>query len=259
MAVFFGGKGYDAATFDSIAAGLVDCSTPVIPAVTTLDDFPDQVPPKIRPINGFKIGTDLNPLASRALELLHLLRDKRRIFLSYRRKESRNAALQLYQELEAKSFDTFLDTHSVQPAVEFQSELWHRMADSDLIVLLYTPEVLASDWVHQELTQADSMGVTILQIIWPGVTRDRRTELFYPHYLSDSDLEMKLAPEGGLRLRSRRSATLLPLIESLRARALRSREVKLIDKLCELSREAGVTVTLQPGTSRIELENKAKS
>jgi hypothetical protein len=128
------------------------------------------------------------------------------------------------------------------------------MADSDLIVLLYTPEVMASDWVHQELTRADSMGITVIQLIWPGVKRDRRTELFYPQYLSDSDFAASPAAEGGPRFTSPKLDSLVALIESMRARALRSREVKLVDNFCALAREAGFSSVIQPGRSYVDLE-----
>jgi hypothetical protein len=253
VAVFFGGKDYDK-SYDSVIEDLLACATPVIPAVSSLDDFPHKVPAMLTPVNGFQIGTDMEPLASRVLELFRLLRSKRRVFISYRRKESVNASLQLYQKLDARSFDAFLDTHSVAPAVDFQAELWHRMADSDLVVLLYTREVMASDWVHQELTRADSMGITVLQLIWPDVKRDRRTELFYPHYLADADFEPSPAAEGGRRFAGTKLDALVALIESMRARALRSREVKLVDHICGLARSVGFDSVIQPGTNHIDLE-----
>jgi hypothetical protein len=253
VAVFFGGVDYDK-SYDSVVETLLIAATPVIPAVTSLDDFQHKVPATLGPVNGFQVGSDMEPLASRVLELFRLLRSKRRVFISYRRKESMNASLQLYQSLDARCFDAFLDTHSVAPAVDFQAELWHRMADSDLIVLLYTAEVMASEWVHRELTRADSMGITIIQLIWPGVNRDRRTDLFYPHYLVDSDFEPFQNTPGGARFTGVKLDSLVALIESMRARALRSREVKLIDNICSLARDAGFAFAIQPGTSYIDLE-----
>jgi len=258
VAVYFGGKNYDQ-SYDSLVEHLVDSSTPVIPAVSTLQDFGDQVPQKLRSINGFQVGVDLAPVASRVLELFRLIRGRRRVFISYRRKESSNAALQLYQKLDARSFDAFLDTHSVAPAVDFQAELWHRMTDSDLIILLYTPELFLSKWVHEELTQADAMGLTVIQLIWPNVDRDRRTELFYPVYLNTgSDLEDRHATEGGLYFKEARLDSVIALVEGMRARALRSREVKLVDKICGLARETGFTPTVQPGDSYIDLSKDNK-
>jgi hypothetical protein len=113
---------------------------------------------------------------------------------------------------------------------------------------------MASDWVHQELTEADSMGLTVLQLIWPGVARDRRTELFYPHYLAESDFEPLPPPEGGPRLAGDKLEFLVALVESMRARALRSREVKLIDRICGLAQGVGFDSVIQPGTNHIDLE-----
>jgi hypothetical protein len=252
VAVFFGGINYNK-SYDTVIEKLTATATPVIPAVSSLDDFQQQVPAKLASVNGFRMSSGMEPLASRVLELFRLLRGKRRVFISYRRRESMNASLQLYQTLDARSFDAFLDTHSVAPAVDFQAELWHRMADSDLVILFYTPEVLASNWVHQELTEADSMGITVLQLIWPGVQRDRRTDLFYPQYLADSDFESSVSAEGGSRLTANKLDSLVALIESMRARALRSREVKLVDRICGLAQNEGYMSVIQPGTNHIDL------
>lgn len=258
VAVYFGGKNYDQ-SYDPLVEYLVGSSTPVIPALSSLQDFADQVPEKLRPINGFQIGVDLAPLASRVLELFRLIRGRRRVFISYRRKESSNAALQLYQKLDARSFDAFLDTHSVEPAVDFQAELWHRMTDSDLIILLYTPELFQSKWVHEEMTRADAMGLTVIQLIWPNVDRDRRTDLFYPVYLNTSvDLEDRRASEGGLYFMEDRLDSLISLVEGMRARALRSREIKLVDKICGLARETGFIPAVQPGDGYIDLSKDNK-
>jgi hypothetical protein len=40
--------------------------------------------------------------------------------------------------------------------VDFQSTLWHRMADSDVVILLDTPDFRTSHWTQRELSQANT-------------------------------------------------------------------------------------------------------
>ena len=51
----------------------------------------------------------MRELATLMLECVGLLRRQRRIFVSYRRTESRDVALQMHDLLIAKGFDVFLD------------------------------------------------------------------------------------------------------------------------------------------------------
>ena len=73
------------------------------------------------------------------LESVGLLPRQRRVFVSYRRDEARQAALQLFNAFSAKLFDVFLDTHGIAPTEDFQAVLWHRLCNSDVLVMLDTP------------------------------------------------------------------------------------------------------------------------
>jgi hypothetical protein len=109
-------------------------------------------------------------MVSVAFENFRLLRSERRLFISYRRVESQGIAIQLYEALDALGFDVFLDTHGVPPATDFQSVLWHRLADSDVVVLLDTPDFRTSRWTVQELARANATSLQILHLLWPGWT-----------------------------------------------------------------------------------------
>src|ERR1019366_9749754 len=91
---------------------LVRKSVFIVPVVTSLTDYQAKVPKALHPGNGMEISgpVDLPRVASHLLEGLHLLRRRRRLFISYRRSEAKNSALQLYHELDSKAFDVFLDT-----------------------------------------------------------------------------------------------------------------------------------------------------
>jgi TIR domain len=232
-------------------------STVVVPAVSDLQKYSEQVPDALFPVNGFQLDSAdprYNALAALCLELLGLLRRRRRLFLSYKRSESKAVASQLHDALLARSFDVFLDTLSIRSADLFQQQLWHRMTDSDVVVLLYTKSVHQSGWVEQEIERATAMKITVLQVIWPGVPRDPRTELFEPYYLEENkDITDKENPQ----LTEACVDRICTRVESLRARALAARQADLVGSLRELAELKGVESVIQR-TRYVDLRKNEK-
>ena len=224
---------------------LLNSPAVVIPVVASLDDFPIKVPPALAATNGMKLDPadpELNNVAGLVLELLGLLRKRRRLFISYKRTESSAVAQQLYHALDERSFDVFLDTLSVRSADLFQEQLWHRMADSDVVVLLYTASIHSSGWVEQEIERASGMKITVLQLIWPNVQRDPKTQLFEPLYLLDADFDPKLP--GALK--PGKAEEICALVEKLRARSLANRQAELIGTLRDRASQRKLQTIVQP-------------
>jgi hypothetical protein len=124
----------------------------VLPVVPDTDRYNSYVPASLTGINGLATNPadpQMESIAQRILEELRLTRDKRLVFISYRRDEATGVAEQLYHAFDERAFDVFLDTHSVRGGCEFQSILWDRMADADLLVLIDTPRALSSRWVRE--------------------------------------------------------------------------------------------------------------
>ena len=115
-AVFFGSE--FASGMD--VSFLLSRAIPVLPVVSSLARVRAELPEQLWPINCLEFGAaGANRVASALLECAGLLPRQRRIFLSYRRDEARQAALQLFDALSARLFDVFLDTHAIAPAEDF--------------------------------------------------------------------------------------------------------------------------------------------
>jgi hypothetical protein len=153
----------------AILQTLIEDDALILPIVPDINSFLKCVPKELANINGIELTKEqeIDKLVSSILEGLSLLRLSRRLFISYKRDESSRVAIQLYEQLEKAGFDVFLDTHSIRPGEEFQNELWHRLADTDVVVLLNTPNFLKSQWTTEELAKANSMSIGIVQLIWP--------------------------------------------------------------------------------------------
>lgn len=214
VAIFFGAAG---ATLEEHSE-LVRLSIPVVPLVSSVKNVSAELPVCLRSINALALDggdKELVKPTDVALQCLGLLPSQRRVFVSYRRDDSREVALQLFEALSARQFDVFLDTHSVAAAADFQAMLWHRLCDSDVVVMLDTPGYFESRWTTKEWGRAIDKHISILQVIWPGHTPTRYSRLATPMQLKAGDL-----------VGSRLVDTVVDQL-SLQVEALRSKSVAL--------------------------------
>jgi hypothetical protein len=218
----------------------------VIPVVADAGRFSTFVPSQIAHLNGISVlecGNDFERLAGRVLEGFGLLRASRRLFISYRRVETSGVAAQLYEALDAAGFDVFLDTHGVlRPGEPFQEILWHRIADTDVAVLLDSPDFLASRWTEEKLARANDSNLQILQILWPGQSEGAAAAFSTFHPLEHGDFERDETLGPSARLREACIATLVDEVEGLRARAMGARHAFLVREFLLEARRAGLPV-----------------
>ena len=226
VCAYFGGPEHSDV---EVTQELIRTSAPVIPTVDASADFNQQIPNFLQPINGLRRrddDTDMKELASAMLECVGLLRRQRRVFVSYRRVESRAAALQLHDLLASRGFDVFLDTHDIRPGDPFQDVLWHRLVDSDVMVMLDTPSYFDSRWTRQEIGRARAKEIQVLRVIWPEHTPNKLTDLAETIYLEPTELE---GPDGPLVAAT--ADTIALEVERLRSRSIASRYMSITGKL----------------------------
>lgn len=225
-AAYFGGRPH--ADLE-IVGKLVAASVPVIPTLAAGQSFGSDIPPVLRATNGLvRSPTDVRlvGLATALLEVAGLLRRQRRVFVSYRREESREAALQLHEHLGGHGLEVFLDTHSIRPGEAFQDELWHKLCDSDVVVMLDTQTYFESRWTRAEFSRALAMDIHMLRVIWPGHVPERMTDLAQSIYLDARDLGAT-----GRMLSEERCDQIAHLVEELRSRSLASRYRSITGRL----------------------------
>ena len=170
---------------------IVASCTPIIPVVAEPVSFA-VVPDTIAGVNGLKQRAEdpqMLEIATALLECVGLLRVQRRVFVSYRRIESRTAAVQLHDALSSKCFEVFLDTHDIRAGDPFQDVLWHRLCNSDVLVMLDTPGYFENKWTRQEMGRALAKGIHVLRVTWPKHKPNRMTDLAETIYLDESELE----------------------------------------------------------------------
>ena len=193
-------------------------------------DFAREIDKVMSEFNGQKIDEGIERIVNHILEGFNLLRRRRKLFISYRRTDSRTVALQLFEYFESLNYDVFLDTHSVPKASHFQNQLWHNMSDSDIVILLDTHDFLNSEWCPQELSFAENKRIAILRIKFPTSSiPDDNSAILSTVKLTDTSFD-------GDKLKDDLLPQVSQQVESLRARALASRQDCLITEFIESGR-----------------------
>lgn len=220
-ALYFGGKNPK----DDEARALLRKSIAIVPVVSAANRFGAELPPSLQALNGQVGGCDaVDRLVSALLEAVGLIRWRRRVFVSYRRESSRNAALQLHDELSAHKFDVFLDTHAIRLGAAFQETLWHRLADSDAILMLDTGDYFDSIWTEREFGAACALNIGILRVGWPNISLQRAHEGLQSLALNPEDFDPS---PGGSHLTPAALHRISCELERLRSKSIAVRHTNL--------------------------------
>jgi len=245
--LYFGDATGSFRNLDLLDQLLADASL-ILPVVDDIKRFIPSTPAQLHKINGYELSSALGvePLVSLILEGLGLLRISRRLFISYKRDESSTVAIQLYEGLEKNGFDVFIDTHSVRPTEPFQDELWHRLADTDIVVLLNTPGFLSSNWTREELAKANAMQIGVLQLLWPTHKMEVTAAISIPFELQPTDFGNDLYSDSKSYLTDHAIKRIVEQTEYLRARSLAARQDNLITEFMKAAKKVGKTADLHP-------------
>ena len=244
FAVFFGWTEY--ISNSNLVQDLLDASTVIAPLVSSVTRVHAELPPQLTHLNALEIGsTGFERLATLILENFQLLRKSRKLFISYKRKDVQPFADRLYDALDARGFDVFIDVRSVPPAVDFQAELWHRVSDSDVVVLIDTPGFRESRWTTAELARANSTSIQILHLTWPGQKEDSASCFSRFFELTRRDFVLNI-PFKGQFVTKRTLERICDETERLRARAIAARQRYLINNFCDAATDIGMAPSVQP-------------
>jgi hypothetical protein len=233
--VFFGGKDAPQANLETILRKVI----PVLPVVSNLTKVREEIPSGLHHLNCLNYSTGgAQRVATALLECAGLLPRQRRVFLSYRREEAREAAMQLFDAISSRLFDVFLDTYNIAPAEDFQASLWHHLCDSDVLVMLDTPNYFVSRWTSAEFGRALAKGISILRVGWPDSTPSTRTAT-----TSNAELLAKEVDPSTGRLVDEAIDRICSQLEAVRSQSLAVRNLNLVSNLRVAVEKIGGAVT----------------
>lgn len=210
--------------------------------------FSGEIPENLKNQNGLKYDVNQkDKIVNLILESFGNLRNTRKVFVSYKRDESTSVAIQLYEALEKNNFDVFLDTHSIKQGEPFQEELWHRMSDCDVIVILNTPKFLQSEWCEKEIAEASVKQIGVIQLVWPNHNLEKMAEVCFPFNLKPEDFIDNIYTDKSLsKFNDEKVLQIVQQVESLRARNLASRQDSLITNFLNIAKKCGKSMSVQP-------------
>lgn len=148
---------------------------PVVPVVSRSRHAHIEIPPLLNSFDylDYSVG-GAQSVAVALLESVGLLDRQRKVFLSYCREELSEAATQLFEMLSARHFEVFLDHDDNTLDRKFSHQLWHRLCDSDVLLMLDTPTYFERRWTNAEFGRALAKGIGVLRVGWPDSTSSAR-------------------------------------------------------------------------------------
>lgn len=201
--------------------------TPMIPVLQRNQAVASCLPSSLKDLNVSWLDhgpTNFERLGTSILENLKLVREQRHVFISYRRTESARAAIQLHDEFTHRGFDVFLDTHSIRAGEIFQEVLWHRLCDSDVLVMLDTPSYFESRWTREELGKARAKEIKVLRVIWPSADDVGELKFSEDIYLKEDEVsETGSLSENAIEEISKK-------LEDVRSRSIAARSLSIAGK-----------------------------
>jgi hypothetical protein len=222
-AVFFGAHNASLANVEIVLRRGI----PILPVVSEINQAMAELPAELHHLNCLAYSQGgVQRIATALLECAGLLPRQRRVFLSYRRDEARQAALQLFEALSARQFDVFLDTQGIAPAEDFEAVLWHKLCDSDVLVMLDTPNYFGSRWTTAEFGRALAKGISVLRVGWPDSTPSVRTGTASRAELVHDEVDSMTG-----RLKEEAITRICLQLEAVRSQSCAVRNLNLVSKI----------------------------
>ena len=211
----------------------------IIPVFFHDGAFYVEIPEIIQKMNGKLYKTEfVDRFVNYALESLRLLRENRKLFISYRRTDSTPVANQLFDALVRNNYDVFLDAYSVGAARNFQEELLHRLSDCDVLIQLYTNDFMGSDWCKEEITTANQKQIGVVEVVWPDMKLDIHDHLCEPILLKSGDFVGQYKDSNSILTEDSISA-ICKKVESVRARNMAARQDNLVGEFIAEAKRNG--------------------
>lgn len=96
------------------------------------------------------------------LSKLGLIKNARKVFISYKRSETSNLAESVRKELLSEGYSVFLDKNDIDVGTDFMQEIRYSIAESDIFLMLNSETYYDSIYTKKELYAACISGVAII-------------------------------------------------------------------------------------------------
>lgn len=213
----------------------------LLPITMRPDDFKTKIPNELKAINGFFLKENdkesILRLKNYVASYFGLIDTNKKVFISYRRTELESLAHKLYAELVKKKYSPFLDSYSIVEGVDFQEYLRHELVDSEIVILLDSPDFNSSEYCMEEFNIANLERIPVLDIRFKV---DPRKNL---HRFCDY-LETNMSCEEA-NVDITLVGDIINLMEQSRIKAYQFKRQYVLDEFASSCREYGITIVNQ--------------
>lgn len=213
----------------------------VLPIAMQPDDFKTKFPKELKSLNGFFLKENETEsflrLKNYVASYFGLLDTNRKVFISYRRTELEPLAHKLYEELIKKKYQPFLDSYSIVEGVDFQGYLRHELVDSEIVILLDSPDFNSSEYCMEEFNVANCERIPVLDIRFQVDPQKNRNQ--FCDYL-----ETNLSCEEA-NVNSELVGKIIGLMEQCRIKAYQFKRQYVLDEFTNACQEYGMEVVNQ--------------
>ena len=228
----------------------------IIPVVDTFDKATRLLPESLREINAACIASKddnngITEVVNHVLSNLGLLTKERNVFISYKRADCYALANRFYDKFLHAGYSVFLDTESLSAGVIFQEMLKHRLADSFVLILLYSKHFFdaKSKWTLEEYNTAQNLRIGICSILMPSVNVKRELSFSDIIRLEETDFES----ETLIDIKEEKLNEIVLHIKSIYARLYESRKQSLVNAFINNLRRQKIHFSQQvDGTIQID-------
>ena len=220
----------------------IDCHN-IQPVTKEADEFMTMIPENLRSINGFFLKKDDNYSIQRLKNFIvsyfGLINSNRKVFISYCRGDIENLAQKIFDELVRSKYHPFLDSYSINTGVDFQEYLCHELVDSDIIILLDTPNFNSRPYCMQEFNIANQERIPVLDIRFKIDTQSN-SHFFCDYW--ETDISCKDANEN-----EKLVGEILGRMEKCMVRAYQFKKKHILDEFDAKYKRFGKNVVEQYG------------
>ena len=204
----------------------------------------DQTKHPLRAVNATYWQNRIDETIPEILQRTDVTSPSSRVFISYRRTDTLELALQLYDELDHKGFEVFLDRYSIPSGYNFQRRLNQELMDKSMVVLLESKNIQQSDWTRHEISFTVRNRLGLLTVPMPDIDAKTYLSSSARMPLKASEFVSKKADSTGMwgRLEDGPMRLLLDEIKRVHADSLFKRRERLRTELVSTLNAHGIPV-----------------
>ena len=183
----------------------------------------------LQKINAFEYddknhSVSVDTLCDIILDKLGIIKNSRKIFISYKRSETKRLAEMVRKALSDAGYTVFLDTRDIDVGSDFMQEIRQSIVESDIFLMLNSESYYDSLYTKKELYAACVSGTAIVVLSSKGNNNKNLNGL---EYVEIDDYNKESGGYGTLLLFDKDRINIIKKIQDVRLRLWKSRHQRL--------------------------------